>query len=155
MEQERLAKEHLEKRLERRRELSEEQEQLKHELFEKRLEQKLLERPQVGDEIDVVDSYNKWFESVILQVDGHRILIHYKGFSHRWDEWINVDIRSEMKMIALIGTHSRAELFDPSTYVIPPYVIIYQVAGDSNRESESESDDIIFTKPCGQWTRSR
>jgi hypothetical protein len=114
----------LKKRLERRRERYEEQEQLKHELFEKRLEQKLLERPQVGDEIDVADSYNKWYESVILQVDGDRILVHYKGFSHRWDEWINVDIQSERKMIALIGTHSRAELFNPSTYVIPPYVII-------------------------------
>lgn len=45
----------------------------------------------VGDIIRAQDSVRKWLEAEVLSVDfgSKRILIHYLGWSNRWDEWLD------------------------------------------------------------------
>ena len=48
-----------------------------------------------GEMVDVLDSVRKWYDSVIIdtRVNGpdQEILVHYKSWSNKWDEWINVN----------------------------------------------------------------
>lgn len=58
----------------------------------------------VNNRIDVKDTYNKWMEAIIVEVRHSTIVVHYKGYTNRWDE--ELDMTSER--IAQIGYHSTA-----------------------------------------------
>jgi len=41
-----------------------------------------------GASLDVQDTAGTWFESVILETKDNLIKVQYKGWPHKWDEWI-------------------------------------------------------------------
>ncbi len=43
----------------------------------------------VGDVIDAKDSEGRWFDSRIVEVEGDRVMVHYNGWSHRWNSWVD------------------------------------------------------------------
>jgi len=44
---------------------------------------------QVGDELDALDTSNKWCVAQVMKVNEKGDLyVHYKGWSEKWDEWI-------------------------------------------------------------------
>jgi BTB/POZ domain/mbt repeat len=44
-----------------------------------------------GTKLDVLDPYNNWYMSEVLQVNpGGRVLVHYINWSSKYDEWIPV-----------------------------------------------------------------
>lgn len=45
----------------------------------------------VGQKLDAKDSINNWCLAVVLQVSPARILVHYEGWSAKWDEWFDLD----------------------------------------------------------------
>jgi len=44
-----------------------------------------------GQWVDALDTVGQWLEAVIMDIspDGSRVLIHYNGWTQRWDEWID------------------------------------------------------------------
>jgi hypothetical protein len=139
MERERLEKEEKLKREKLNRErLKQEKIELQERLKQEKIE--LQERLQVGSEIDAVDSQKRWFESVILHSQENWILVHYKGWSHKFDEWINMD--TESKRIAPVGTHARGEkssLYDWSIY------------SKHSLRNETTQQHCVTGFPEGQW----
>ena len=59
---------------------------------------------EIGDMIDCKDTFNRWYESTVLQVSesGKQIFVHYENFPSVWDEWIDVD----SSRLAPLRTHS-------------------------------------------------
>jgi hypothetical protein len=63
--------------------------------------------------IDAMDTEGNWYEAQIKDVseDGHKVLIHYKGFAAKWDEWIAWDDTSRRKplnyMTQKLSDHDR------------------------------------------------
>jgi len=47
----------------------------------------------VGDDVDVLDSVNKWSEAEIVEVDPRnlRVKVTYRYWSNKWDEWVDMD----------------------------------------------------------------
>lgn len=54
-------------------------------------ERKALYHYYVGQRVDAKDSVNKWCPAVVRQVTASRVLIHYEGWSKKWDEWFEID----------------------------------------------------------------
>ncbi|KAH8086029.1 hypothetical protein JL720_7228 [Aureococcus anophagefferens] len=44
-----------------------------------------------GDGVDARDSEGRWFDSVVVDVDGSRVKVHFRGWSTRWDSWFDRD----------------------------------------------------------------
>ncbi|CAG9326059.1 unnamed protein product [Blepharisma stoltei] len=68
---------------------------------------------QLHNRIDVKDTYNKWMEATIVDMNSTQIRVHFKGYTERWDEWIN----KNSERISEIGSKSTAfgiGKFDPS-----------------------------------------
>eukprot|EP00475_Leptophrys_vorax_P038689 TRINITY_DN6875_c0_g1_i1.p1 TRINITY_DN6875_c0_g1~~TRINITY_DN6875_c0_g1_i1.p1 ORF type:complete len:154 (+),score=31.82 TRINITY_DN6875_c0_g1_i1:676-1137(+) len=42
----------------------------------------------VGDIVEVLDKTSKWCTARVLQVRNDEVLVHYDGWSDRWDEWV-------------------------------------------------------------------
>lgn len=57
----------------------------------------------VGDELDAKDKVGKWYESLVREVKGGQVFVHYKGWASKWNEWLSVD--DELR-IAPKGTHT-------------------------------------------------
>lgn len=133
------------------RERLEKKEKLKQERLEKeRLKQEKTElqerlqvgseRLQVGSEIDTVDSQKRWYESVILHSQENWILVHYKGWTHKFDEWINMD--TESKRIAPVGTHARGERISLDDWII---------YSEHSLRNETTQKHYVTGFPEGQW----
>lgn len=141
-ERERLEQERLEKeRLEKQERLKQERLKLKQEKTE--LQERLQvgrERLQVGSEIDAVDSQKRWFDSVILHSQENWILVHYKGWSHKFDEWINMD--TESKRIAPVGTHARGEKISLDDW---------SIYSKHSLRNETTQQHCVIGFPEGQW----
>jgi len=58
----------------------------------------------INNRVDVLDTYNEWREARVVDKNSSQIKVHYKGFTERWDEWIN----SNSDRIAEIGSKSTA-----------------------------------------------
>eukprot|EP01060_Flectonema_neradi_P007098 TRINITY_DN14919_c0_g1_i1.p1 TRINITY_DN14919_c0_g1~~TRINITY_DN14919_c0_g1_i1.p1 ORF type:complete len:327 (+),score=31.77 TRINITY_DN14919_c0_g1_i1:53-982(+) len=47
-----------------------------------------------GEMLDVLDSVHRWYDAIVLDTRGTgpdtEILVHYKSWSNKWDEWIHV-----------------------------------------------------------------
>jgi len=43
-----------------------------------------------GEYVDCLDCVNKWVIAQIVRVDGHRVEIHYDGWSDKWNETLDV-----------------------------------------------------------------
>ena len=63
------------------------------------------EELRVNNRLDVLDTLRKWLEAIVLEADEKRIRVHYRGYTAKWDEWIELD----SDRIAPVGTHSDAE----------------------------------------------
>ena len=138
-ERERLEKERLEKeRLEKQERLKQEKTELQERLKQEKTE--LQERLQVGSEIDAVDSQKRWYESVILHSQENWILVHYKGWSHKFDEWINMD--TESKRIAPVGTHARGEKISLDDW---------SIYSKHSLRNETTQQHCVIGFPEGQW----
>ena len=61
---------------------------------------------EVGDTIDAKDSFRKWYESEVKEVDGKRIFVHFKTFADSWDEWYDTTNEEDVKRLAAQGTHT-------------------------------------------------
>jgi ubiquitin carboxyl-terminal hydrolase 4/11/15 len=42
-----------------------------------------------GQLLDALDTDKKWYESRVVDVDPVRVLVHYRGWTAKWDEWVN------------------------------------------------------------------
>eukprot|EP00475_Leptophrys_vorax_P032356 TRINITY_DN4980_c0_g1_i3.p1 TRINITY_DN4980_c0_g1~~TRINITY_DN4980_c0_g1_i3.p1 ORF type:complete len:341 (+),score=69.65 TRINITY_DN4980_c0_g1_i3:29-1051(+) len=67
---------------------------------------KRLERIKVGDLIDAQDRQGKWYESVVQAIKDGQFLVHYNGWSSKWDEWISI----ESDRLAELHTHSAKQI---------------------------------------------
>lgn len=56
----------------------------------------------VDDVIDAKDTEGKWYESRVMDVKETQILVHYNGWSSKWDAWHNKDSPS----LAAKNTHT-------------------------------------------------
>eukprot|EP00455_Lapot_gusevi_P006773 TRINITY_DN128_c0_g1_i2.p1 TRINITY_DN128_c0_g1~~TRINITY_DN128_c0_g1_i2.p1 ORF type:complete len:941 (-),score=443.20 TRINITY_DN128_c0_g1_i2:252-3074(-) len=43
---------------------------------------------EIGDDIDCKDSMGKWYESTIRDIKDGKVLVHFKGWQSKWDEWL-------------------------------------------------------------------
>lgn len=43
----------------------------------------------VGDKVDAMDLDGNWWESVILEKNDMSYKVHYKGWNHKWDQWVS------------------------------------------------------------------
>jgi len=48
----------------------------------------------VGDLVDAMDSDQKWFESVIIEIKGTKAKVHFKGWSSKWDSYLDIQSAS-------------------------------------------------------------
>lgn len=62
----------------------------------------------VGVFCDARDKVGKWCESVVIDIDDQRLLIHYLGWSHKWDTWYNRDTKD----LAPLGTYIQTKLWE-------------------------------------------
>lgn len=46
---------------------------------------------QIGDLIDAQDTQEKWYEARILDIQTSQILVHYRGWTSKWDVWLPCD----------------------------------------------------------------
>jgi OTU domain-containing protein 5 len=58
----------------------------------------------LNQRVDVRDTFGKWMEARVIDLNESQIRIHYRGFKERWDEWINF----VSDRIAEIGSKSTA-----------------------------------------------
>eukprot|EP01083_Nonionella_stella_P200065 733075_1 len=54
--------------------------------------------------LDVKDTVNNWCEAQIINLTETRILVHYKGWKSKFDEWLS--IRDDILRIAPLSTHT-------------------------------------------------
>src|SRR5690606_17511162 len=68
----------------------------------------------VGDVIDVycVRTFT-WYQSKVIESDEKRLKVHFKGWNHKFDEWVE---RSSQR-IEPLGTHSNEVLCAPATHI--------------------------------------
>ena len=50
-----------------------------------------------GDVVDARDSEGRWFDSVVVDVEGSKVKVHFRGWSARWDTWIEKEDRSSLQ----------------------------------------------------------
>ncbi|CAM9820816.1 unnamed protein product [Sphacelaria rigidula] len=43
-----------------------------------------------GLDVDVKDAQNNWLPGKISGLQGSSICIHYHGWAHSWDEWVDI-----------------------------------------------------------------
>jgi hypothetical protein len=58
---------------------------------------------EVNQKIDCKDSVNKWLPAQVVSVSDGRILVHYEGWTTKWDEWLDTN----SSRIADYGRHSK------------------------------------------------
>ena len=73
---------------------------------------------EVGDTLDALDSVQKWYESIVKDRKGGKVLIHFKYWDARWDEWLDV----ESERLAPLHSHtaSPSARLPPSSSSSPP-----------------------------------
>eukprot|EP00742_Colponemidia_sp_Colp-10_P004703 GILJ01005016.1.p1 GENE.GILJ01005016.1~~GILJ01005016.1.p1 ORF type:complete len:538 (-),score=65.74 GILJ01005016.1:200-1813(-) len=59
---------------------------------------------QLYNRLDVLDTYHKWCEAFVIEMNDKQVKIHYKGFVSKWDEWID----KQSDRIRPVGTYSSA-----------------------------------------------
>lgn len=60
---------------------------------------------QLNNRIDVLDSYRKWKEASVVDMNDTQIKVHYKGYVPKYDEWIH----KNSERIKEIGSKSTAQ----------------------------------------------
>ncbi|KAH8074701.1 ubiquitinyl hydrolase [Aureococcus anophagefferens] len=50
-----------------------------------------------GDVVDARDSEGRWFDSVVVEVDGSKVKVHFRGWSSRWDTWVEKEDQSSLQ----------------------------------------------------------
>ncbi|KAH3756275.1 hypothetical protein Pelo_11910 [Pelomyxa schiedti] len=52
----------------------------------------ILVDPRIGQTLEVMDTVDKWYGSTIIDTSKNKqqILIHYEGWSNKWNEWIHI-----------------------------------------------------------------
>lgn len=46
---------------------------------------------EVGQWVDACDTVEQWLEAEVIATKDRKVLIHYNGFSEKWDEWMDRD----------------------------------------------------------------
>ncbi len=72
----------------------------------------------LGQNVDVRDSKNKWVNGEIIYVKGYEAYIHYSGWSSRYDEYIDVRsdrILSQWEPGKEIRVNHRIDAYHPSS----------------------------------------
>ena len=54
-------------------------------------------RLKAGDVVDARDSEGRWFDSVVVEVDGSKVKVHFRGWSSRWDTWVEKEDQSSLQ----------------------------------------------------------
>lgn len=62
----------------------------------------------IGYKLDIKDVVNKWWEAEIIGKRENHIKVHYKNWSEKWDEWINISPVCDCKKSKKKCTHSLA-----------------------------------------------
>jgi OTU domain-containing protein 5 len=112
--------------------------------------------------LDIVDERHEWLEARIVDIRPQQILIHYYGFSKKFDEWI----MKSSDRIAEVGSHSKAygaakfreanmksahmrknmkQYIDEDSFqkkLVTKGLLIKQVGGDGNCLFRSFSDQL-------------
>ena len=47
--------------------------------------------------VDARDSEGRWFDSVVVEVDGSKVKVHFRGWSSRWDTWVEKEDQSSLQ----------------------------------------------------------
>jgi len=64
------------------------------------IREKWRRRLKPGDAVDARDSEGRWFDSVVVEVEeppGTKVKVHFKGWSSRWDSWIERDDETSLQ----------------------------------------------------------
>ena len=60
-----------------------------------------------GDIINVKDSQNKWYESLVRYVDGNKVYIHFIGWNVQWDTCYDCNIEDDVECLDRRYSHRR------------------------------------------------
>lgn len=61
---------------------------------------------QLNNRLDILDQKNNWLEAFIIEINGPKIKVHFKGYTSKWEEW--VDTEKESYRIKEVGSYSKA-----------------------------------------------
>lgn len=80
-------------------------------------------RLQLHDDVDAMDRVNQWYEGVVVRSEEGssesmgqfpRILIHFKGWAPRFDEWFDLSTPECVRKLAPCGTHTNGAYIPPA-----------------------------------------
>lgn len=107
----------------------------------------------VNQKVEVFDPIEKkWFPSTILQVDGQKYFIHYKGYDPKWDVWVDPSLirkpgeAKESPILYLIG--STESLY---SYYVKEQIYVDYLSPDSMafRAGSNNGDYYSFKRQPG------
>jgi len=61
--------------------------------------EKLWNEFEINDFVDCNDTSGTWYETVVKDMKEDQILVHYRGWPARWDEWINTKAKEGSQRI--------------------------------------------------------
>ena len=61
---------------------------------------------QVGDIIDAQDQQQRWYQAVVISKSLERLLMHFIGWSSRWNEWVADSRRIAVRFAFTHGAHA-------------------------------------------------
>jgi hypothetical protein len=79
-------------------------------------------RLQLHDDVDAMDRVNQWYQGVVVKIeDGSsesmgqfpRIMIHFKGWAARFDEWFDLSKPECVRKLAPCSTHTNGAYIPP------------------------------------------
>lgn len=61
----------------------------------------------LNNRLDVLDNNRKWLEAFVIEIVGHELKVHFKGYTSAYDEII--DTSQEYYRIKEVGSYSKGE----------------------------------------------
>lgn len=56
--------------------------------------------------LDARDKYGNWFVAEILKVESNQVLVHFAGWSSKWDDWID---EHDTERLVVLATHTNGK----------------------------------------------
>lgn len=64
----------------------------------------------VGDVVDARDSEKNWFDAEITEAEQAKVKVHYRGWSPKWDAWVDRDAEDELQPLFTMTENWRGTL---------------------------------------------